>query len=142
MNRRLLLAIVAAVAFLGWGIERLIVTDREAIETLVEGAAKAVSKGDWGGFAAAIDDAYAERGQDKKDFVAWVRTTYDRYHPGDVGVEVADTTVEGDHAATRIVVKPSFPAGYRFGGRVELVRSPDGWRIAGVASDELKILGR
>ena len=143
MNRRLALAAVALLALAGFGVERLVVTDREAIEASLEGAARSVSKGDWGAFAATIDEAYAERGQDKQAFVAWVRTTYDRYHPAGVGIEVADTTVDGDHAATRIVVKPGAPYnGMRIGGRVEFVRSPDGWRISGVASDELKFLGR
>ncbi len=143
MNRRLLLAAIPALALLGWGLERLIVTDAEAIETVLENAAKAVSKSDWDALAATIDEEYAERGRDKKAFVAFVRATYERYHPAGVGVEVADTTVEGDHAATRVIVKPGAPyGGMRIGGRVEFVRSPEGWRISGVASDELNVLGR
>lgn len=143
MNRRLLLAAAAGLALAAWGVERLVVTDREAIERVLEDAAADVSKRDWDAFAAAVDDGYAERGRDKQAFVGWVRGLYESRHPAGVGVDVADTTVDGDRAATRVVVKPGAPyAGIRVNGRVEFVRTPAGWRISGVATDDLGFLGR
>ena len=140
--RRVLLGILLLFA-VGLGIERLVISDREAIESLLERAATSVSRDDWDALANALDEEYAEHGRDKQAFVAFVRGLKERHRPQGVGLEIGDTTVDGDRAETRVVVKPGAPyIGLRIGGRVVLVRSPDGWRIRGVTEEETNFLGR
>jgi hypothetical protein len=137
------LALLLVLGALGWGVERLVVTDREAIESLLETSAAAVSRDDWAAFEATIDDAYAARGRDKRAFVAFVRGLKERHKPAGVGIEIGDTAVAGDQAAAHVVVKPGAPyVGLRVGGRVDVVRSPGGWRIVAVSEDEPGFLGR
>jgi hypothetical protein len=56
-RRSLMLLALLCAGLLAWGIERLIVTDREAIEAVVERGAAAVERGDWDAVAAMFDDA-------------------------------------------------------------------------------------
>ncbi len=140
--RRWLLAILVLFAA-GLGVERLVVTDREAIEALLERATSAVSRDDWDGLANALDEGYTERGRDKQAFVAHVRDLKERHKPQGVGIEIGETSVDVDHAVTPVVVKPGAPyIGIRIAGRVHFVRTGDGWRIAGVADIDTTMLGR
>lgn len=140
--RRLLLALLA-LGLVGFVVERLVVTDREAVTALLEGAADAVSRGDWDALTGAIDESYDEHGRDRAAFVAYVSGLARRYAPRGVGIEVGDPEVAGDRAAARVVVKPGAPfVGVRIPGRVDLVRRTGGWRITGVTEDETHLLGR
>ena len=143
LTPRRILVVILVLWAVGFGVERLVVTDREAIESLLERAAASVSHDDWDGFATALADDYAERGRDKKAFVAFVRGLKERHKPQGVGIDIGDPKVEGDRATTQVVVKPGAPyIGTRIGGRVELLRTKDGWRISGVVEDETNFLGR
>ncbi len=55
----LLLVIVGGLAY---GLDRWIVTDREAIETLVEQATEAARAGDFGALGEMLDDDYEGKG--------------------------------------------------------------------------------
>lgn len=143
LSPRRIVAFLLAFAALGYGIERLVVTDREAIEELLERAAATVSHDDWDGFAATVDDDFAARGRNKPAFVAFVRTLKDRYKPGGVGLEIGGATINDDRAAAPVVVLPGAPyVGMRVGGHVDLVRTGAGWRIAAATVDEQGLLGR
>ena len=140
--RRIALAVLA-LGVLAFVVERLVVTDREAVTALLEDAAAAVSKNDWEKLSGALDDDYAEHGRDRAAFVSYVAGLAKQYKPQGVGIEVAEPTIDGDHAAARVVVKPGAPfIGVRIDGRVDLVRRRDGWRIVGVSESETHFLGR
>lgn len=143
LRPRLALLALAAAALVAVVAERLVVTDREAIETLLVCAADDVSHGRWQALEAVIDEAYAERGRDRAAFVAFLRRSYELARPDGVGVDVFETNVDGDQATTRVVVNPGPPyRGVTIGGRVELSRRPDGWRIVRVAEETTRFLGR
>lgn len=143
MLRRLWIPVLLALGLAGWGLERLVVTDREAVESALARAASAVSHDDWAGLSAAIADDYDERGRDRAALVSWIRGLKERHRPRGVELDVLDPTVEGDHAAARVVVRPGPPyVGVRVEGRVDLLRTADGWRISGITAGEASILGR
>ena len=141
--RSRLLALVVLVGAAAFAVERLVVTDAEAVERTLEDAAAAVTRGDWAAFTAAVVDDFADRGQDKASFVAWAQDLWRRSQAKSVEVDVGDVRVEGDRAAARVVVRPGVPwAGVRVPGRVDLVRAGDGWRIESVAADDTSWLRR
>jgi hypothetical protein len=140
---RLALAVLAFLALAAWGLERLVVTDREAIVALLEGAETSVVREDWDAVAGAIAEDYAERGLDRDGAVAWVRDLWRRSAMKSLTLDVDDLRVEGDRAAARVTVRPGLPfGGTRFGGRVDLERRPGGWRITGMAPDDTGFLPR
>jgi hypothetical protein len=140
--RLVLLAALAAVV-VGVVVERLIVTDREAITATIEDDAAAVSRDDWDAVARTIADDYSEGGRDKAALIEWARRLWRSSGAARVSIDVGDIRVEGDHAAARIVVRPgSRLSGFEFPGRLDFVRTHDGWRIDGVAADDPSLLHR
>jgi hypothetical protein len=140
---RLVLAVLAVAALAAWGIERLVVTDREAIEALLDGARASVLREDWDGIRDVIADDYAERGLDRDGAVSWIRDLWRRSQMKSLTLTIDEVRVEGDRAAARVTVSPGLPfAGARFGGRVELERRTGGWRITGMAPDDTGFLPR
>ena len=140
---RLALLVLVGAAALGFAIERWIVTDAEAIERVLEDAAQDVVRGDDGALTARIVEDYAERGKDRAGLVAWARDLWRRSGARTMELDVGDTKVDGDRAAARVVVRPGMPwAGARLGGRIDLRRTNDGWRIEGVAPDDAAYLPR
>jgi hypothetical protein len=138
---RLVLALAAIAALAAWGIERLVVTDREAIEALIEGARTAVVRGDWPALESTLADDYAERGLDRAGAIAWIQRLWRRSQLSALTVDVEDVRVEGDRAAARVTVSPTMGfGGTRFGGRVDLERREAGWRITGMAPDDAAFL--
>ena len=136
-------AIVLFLAAAAWAIEHLIVTDREAIETLLAGAHGSVEREDWDGLAAAIAPDYAERGMDREKAVGWIRDLWRRSHMKSADLTVDDVRVDGDRAAARVTIRPGLGlGGWRFGGRVDVERRPEGWRITGMAPDDSTYLPR
>jgi len=138
---RLVLALAAIAALAAWGIERLVVTDREAIEALIEGARAAVVRGDGPALESMLADDYAERGLDRAGAIAWIQRLWRRSQLSALTVDVEDVRVEGDRAAARVTVSPTMGfGGTRFGGRVDLERRAAGWRITGIAPDDAAFL--
>ena len=141
-SKLLLLAVVGAVA-LAFLIERLIVTDGEAITSLVADDVSAILRDDWDAVTRSIDDDYSERGRDRAQLVAWARDLWGRVQTRALSIDVQEIRVAGDHAAARIVVRPGGRlSGLEFAGRLEFVRRRDGWRIDGVAADDASLLER
>ena len=145
---RLVLWALLAAAASALVIERLIVTDQEAIESVLEDAAQDVVRGDDAAMTRRIVEDYDERGKDRAALVKWAHDIWQRSQMRSLHVEVVETKVSGDRAAARIVVRPgpSFAGapmgGLRLGGRIDLRRTHEGWRIEGVAPDDPSILAR
>ena len=140
---RLLLGILAMAALAAWGIERLVVTDAEAVEALLAADEAAIRSGDWDTVRTSIAPEYEERGRDREAIVRWARDLWKASRATTLSIRTDDVRVEGDRAAARVTVSPGSPwTGQRFGGRVDLERTPEGWRIVGIAPDDARFLGR
>ncbi len=133
MRPRPLLWLGAVCVLLGvaWGIERLVVTDKEAIRALVERTTEAVKTGDFDAVAQAFDPAYDAEGRDRDGMVEYLRTLWRRFRPLGLEVDLGEVTVEGDDASAlaeisaNVVGRPT---------RIEVTtvfrRTDAGWRIA------------
>ncbi|MFO0931361.1 MAG: hypothetical protein U1E39_01480 [Planctomycetota bacterium] len=138
---RLLLAVVALAGGLAWLVERLVVTDAEAVEAALERAAADASRGAWDAVADAFDDTYLSGGRDKAAFLAWARAQWNRAALRAITVDVLDVRVEGDRAAARVEARLQ-PYAQRVPGSVDLERRDGAWRIVRVAPDETVFFGR
>lgn len=138
---RLLLAAVVALAGLAWLVERLVVTDPEAVAAVLDEVADAASRGDWDAVAAAIDDDFLEAGRGKDAFLAWAKGQWSRANLRAIALDVRDVRVEGDQAAARVEATLQ-PYAVRVPGRVDLARRGDAWRIVRAAPDNPAFFGR
>jgi len=138
---RLLLAAVALVGGLAWLVERLVVTDAEAVEAVLERAAADASRGAWDAVADALDEGFREGGRDGAAFVAWARAQWTRAALRAITVDVLDVRVEGDRAAARVDARLQ-PYAQRVPGTVELERRDGTWRIVRIAPDSAMFFGR
>jgi hypothetical protein len=130
-----LLAVAAGVAFL---VDRLVVTDREAVIARVEGAFDAAKRGDWDAFAEALDDDARWDGRGKDAAVARAKRLASMVSASTWRLTIDEVTVEGDRATVRGHV--SLPGsggalgdGARADGLAELVERDGTWRIASVS---------
>jgi hypothetical protein len=119
----LLVAVLA-----GYLIERLIVTDAEAIEALLERAVAAVDHGDFDVFRDTIDEEYSQDGRDRDGIVKFVSEEYRHWRPSGLRLDVLEVKVTGDEAEARIALRARDPGG-RVLAEVHLVRRAGGWRI-------------
>ena len=96
-----------AVGLIALGIERLIVTDREAIEALAENTAKSIQERKFDRLAEFLHPEFEHGGRDKEETVAYVRGLVRKFNP--IGTEIVlyeinvneDTaTAQGAVAAT------------------------------------------
>ena len=129
--RLVLLALLCA-GLLAWGIERLIVTDREAVTALLEGAARSLERGDDAGLRSAFADDFRSESpaKDRGAFVAWLLERWRETQASGVSVEVRECEVEGDVARVRARAVAAPYAAYPVEARLECVRTADGWRVA------------
>lgn len=121
-------------ALLGLGVlvERLIVTDREAVEAVLEEAVSAFEAGDLERLGGLIDETYLAAGRDRARVVAYAETVRRLYRPSQTSVHVQEVTVEGDDAKARLRVWTLVtPGRIPVDLEVRLRRRPQGWRIAG-----------
>ncbi len=95
------LLLVGGAAFL---LERLVVTDAEAVEALVERAADAVRDGDFEALAATLGAEFRVEGRAGEEAVAWIRKLRRNYRPLGIEAEVGDVEVAGDRAVAPTVV--------------------------------------
>ena len=138
MTRRTIVGLgVLCAALAAWGIERLIVTDKEAIEAIVEAGARAVERGDWDAVAAIFDDEVVVGGKDKRDAVKRLRAYWEASGATSLSTEVRDLVVSGDQASARIRAWPG-GRGLAYGeGTVTWVRRPGGWKATGIANAQV-----
>jgi hypothetical protein len=127
--RGLLLATLA-VGALAVAAERLIQTDREALEALLQRAADAASLGDVRALARTLDEDYAAEGRNREQAVAYARTLWDRYRPTGLRItqEIRDLGEDEAHAEALVSARVM---GIPVRVPVALVyrRTGDGWRI-------------
>lgn len=134
---RLLLLILLAVGGIAWLVERLVVTDAEAIGSAVTRLASSASAKDWEAFEALLADDFDSPWGDRAKFTRMLAELMKRYDVKDTGVRLGDVTVRGDRGAAAVTALPGAPfQGLRVQGRVDLVRTDDGWRVVGVTSDD------
>jgi hypothetical protein len=122
---------IVVLGLVAWGIERLVVTDREAIEHLLERTAASIERGDWDGVSRSLSDDFRSQAtkQDKEPFLAWVKSAWSTFGEPAPRVSVRETVVEGDTAASLVrVTVAGYPA--PIDARIECKRTEDGWRIA------------
>ena len=125
-------------ALLAWGVERLVVTDREAIESLVEGAAAAVNRDDWDAVATAFDEEITAGAKTKAALLAWIRDAALRVHPTSLSAHVLDLKIAGDRARARVHASGGSNTGpFGVSAEVDLARREDGWKITGISEAEL-----
>jgi Domain of unknown function (DUF4440) len=123
---------ILLLAFVVYGIERLIVTDKEAIEALGDAVAEAIQKEDYARLEGLLDPGFEYAGRDRATTIGYVRGLVRQYRPIGVQVHLFDIHVEGDHATAAGVVSASV-MGRPQEMRVDatLVRSADGWVLEG-----------
>jgi hypothetical protein len=127
----LLLAVAAA-----WTVERLVVTDREAIEALLSETADAAKRGDWAAVRRALVEDF--QGMEADEVVSWIRGFAGAgVFPG-WSLSVEDVAVEGDRAAARATVRLG-PYG-SYSGEAGLERTEAGWRVRSIAPDDPRLL--
>lgn len=131
------LAFVALVvaAGLGWLVERLVVTDREAVTDVVTRTADAVTRGAWDDVSGHLDETFTVGRLDKAAFVTWARAQWNASPVRSLSTSVDDVRVEGDRAAARVVAKVS-AFGLRVPARVDLERRGSAWRIVGIEPEQ------
>jgi len=133
---RLVLLLVLAAGGLAWLVERLIVTDAEAIESTVERLAAHASTGRWADFEALLSDDFDSPWGDKGKFPKAVADLMKRFDVKTAAVTCGQITVRGDRGAAAVTVRGSgAAAGFPVPGRVDLVKTSDGWRVEAVTSD-------
>jgi hypothetical protein len=136
-RRSLVLAALVGAGLLAWGIERLIVTDAEAIEAAVERGARAVERGDWDGVAAIFDDEVIEGAKDKAQIVRMLKGYWQASGATSLSTEVLDLRVSGDQASARVRARPG-GRGFAYGeGVVSWVRRESGWKAVGIADPQI-----
>ncbi len=125
----LLLLLVAA--GVGIGLERLIVTDAEAVEDVVVEATKAVDRGDFEAFGRLLSPTYRGEGGTRDGAVARVRKAWRADGPRALASTVIGVQVDGDAARAQVNVRGFF-LGRLFLFRLDVgfVREADGWRVA------------
>lgn len=133
---RLALLLLLAVGGLGWLVEHLIVTDAEAIEATVERLAAHASHGRWDEFEALLADGFDSPWGDRTKFPKAVADLMKRFGVQTATVTCGQVTVRGDRGAAAVTVRGNGAAGgFPVPGRVDLVRTDEGWRVVGVTSD-------
>lgn len=129
-RRAIWLGAAIALGALAWGIERLVVTDTEAIEALVERAEEAVRDGDFETLAGLLHPDYEAEGRDRDEAVRYVRRLWRRYRPVGLDVELGTVRVEGDRAeAPAVADVRALGRPFTIRLRTGFGRTPDGWRL-------------
>jgi predicted lipid-binding transport protein (Tim44 family) len=86
-------------------IERLVVTDEEAIRATIDGAVAAVEHGDFEALREAIDEEYREGRDDRDAAVRRVESLYRTFQPTGLDADVVAVTVNGDADGDRADVR-------------------------------------
>ncbi|MHC5009676.1 MAG: nuclear transport factor 2 family protein [Planctomycetota bacterium] len=111
-------------------VERLVVTDREAIRSLVEEATTALREGDFDALADLVHPDYEGEGENAAGAVQRARTVWLRYRPGGLSTELGEISLDGDRAEAPAEAK-GWVIGQRMAVSMELTfeRMATGWRI-------------
>jgi hypothetical protein len=126
----LALGLVTLAAF---GIERLIVTDVEAIENLAAKASEAIEERRFEVLEGLMAEDFTYAGRDRAATVAYVRRLVEKHQPPRVGLSLTRVEVDGDGAeASGVVLGTVYGRPMRYPVQAVLVRGEDGWRLSRV----------
>ena len=128
---RMTLLGMLVLVLIGWGIERLIVTDTEAIEGLLEDARKAVLVRELPRLRPMMDDAFAwgELGPDET--VQRLQGYVDRGRPTRIDVNWGPVVPRGDTCIVEADVRVLAYGGlFPVHGRLTFTRTSGGWKLA------------
>jgi len=127
-----------AVILVGYGIERLIVTDREAIEALAAETAAAIQAGDFEGLTNKLHAEFEYGDRDRDQTVAFVRTAVRKFRPVGTRIVLFEITVNGETATAAGQVTATVL------GRLQQLRidavfrkGEEGWQIKEIRSGGL-----
>lgn len=127
--RSLLIAALLAVG-LGVLIERLVVTDTEAIEALLEEARDAAKDRDWGRLRPLLSDGFAWQGRGPDETVEEIARLAQRHGP--TMIDVTWGAIAPSRLRCDVEVDVRARVGlYHYGGkvRVTFAKEEDGWRM-------------
>lgn len=126
-SKFLLLLLVGLVI---WGVERLIVTDKEAIENLAEALADDVRQERWDAMQGRLHPQFTYGELDGPQTIEHIQDLVKRFKPGNVGLNLFDIEVEGDSAKSKGHVWAN-AAGRpgRLAIDARFVRTDDGWKL-------------
>ena len=125
----LLLLVLGGLAF---GLDRLIETDEEAIEALVDRATRAAREGDFQAVGETLDVEYQGKGGSRDGVLKLVQSLWETWKPADLGTELGDIQVEGETAKAPVRVKGQVlgrPLALQL--ETHYVKRDAGWRVAG-----------
>ena len=95
---------ILVIAFIAFGIERLIVTDKEAIQALGEDLAEAIQKEDYERLEGLLDSGFSYGARDRTETIGYVRAQYRKLRPINVEVHLFEIHVEEDTARATCAV--------------------------------------
>jgi len=124
------LGVLLLAAGLVYLVERLIVTDAEAVQALVERAAEAVREGDFEALAGTLGAEFTVEGRTGQEAVDWIRKLKRNYRPLGLEVEVGEVEVSEDRAMAPTQVSMTVLARpVRFDAAVHCQNTNGEWRI-------------
>lgn len=125
------------VAGLVFGIERLIVTDAEAIENLARDVGVAIEAQRFEALEDFLHEEFTYRGRDRAETIEFVRGLVRKYKPMGVQIVVYEVEVEGDDARAKGVVSgTAYGRPARVPVDATFRRTEDGWRLLEVRGGE------
>lgn len=130
MSRRTLLFALLGLIALGIVIERLVVTDREAIESLVDDAQAAFNEQRFEDLEGFLAEEFTYAGRDRAQTLAYLGTLARSYGRAGVVVVMDPPAIEGDQAQASARVRlRALNQFYEIPVSLRFVRSEDGWRL-------------
>lgn len=124
------LLLLLVLGLLIWGVERLIVTDAEAIENLAEAMAEDIRDKRWADLEGRLHPEFQYGRRDREKTVEHVRGLVERHKPTGVGVSLFEIEVVGDTATANGHVWGNVagrPVRVSIGAK--LLRGEDGWLL-------------
>ncbi len=135
--------ITLGVCVLMVGLQRVVVTDHEAIDTLVHGLAEAVDDGDLAAMDALVDDAFRVGQTDKRQWMATVNQRLQEWQVDEPRINALTIVVQGDEADVRFRVmcdlrspgqtQDNVPSYWR----LRCVRREGVWRMGAIEDAEM-----
>ena len=124
-------------------MQRLVVTDREAIEVLVRGLVRAVDDGDMAAVEARVDDAFRSGPTDKQRLMAMMHQRLQQWQVNGARINALTIDVQGDSADVRFRVicdrtsqshsQDTVPSLWR----LRCARTDGRWRMAGIEDAQM-----
>lgn len=121
------------------GIERLIVTDREAIQDAATGAARALAERRWDALADLLHEEFRHGPRDRAATLAWVRGLVENHAPRGIEVQFSEIDLREEGAtASGAVAATVLGRRYVQDVTAEWVREAGRWRLLGLQSGGLR----